>query len=109
MRLAYLAMLAVVGLTGCETSRPAVGIAPKPGQPINGDPASTTPLSAEERTEAIKVYTAKCARCHKFYDPAAYSDVEWRSWMTKMNRKARLKPDQAQLVSRYLETFRTEK
>ena len=63
-------------------------------------------LPADEADQARKIYTAKCARCHKFYNPADYSDAEWHSWMTRMSRKARLSASQADLVSRYLETFR---
>ena len=55
-----------------------------------------------------KLYTVKCARCHKFYNPANYSDAKWREWMDKMSKKAKLKPDQKQILSEYLETFRTE-
>jgi hypothetical protein len=54
-----------------------------------------------------KLYTMKCARCHKFYDPAKYSDAKWREWMDKMSKKAKLKPDQKEILSEYLETFRT--
>ena len=49
--------------------------------------------------EAARLYTAKCARCHKFYNPADYNDAEWQMWMNKMSHKARLKSDQAQLLS----------
>jgi len=70
-------------------------------------PPNTGDLSKEELREATRLYSIKCARCHKFYDPADYGDAEWRTWMNKMSRKARLKADQAQLLSRYLETFRT--
>ena len=54
-----------------------------------------------------KLYTAKCARCHKFYDPAKYSDAKWREWMDKMSKKAKLKPEQKEILSEYLESFRT--
>ena len=63
-------------------------------------------LTPDEGRQAKAIYNLKCARCHKFYDPAHYDDVEWRSWMTKMSRKARLKPDQDRLLSRYLDAFR---
>jgi Dihaem cytochrome c len=67
--------------------------------------AGTTPLAEQDAKAARKLYTSKCARCHKLYDPANYSDTEWRTWMDKMNRKAKLKPDQVELLSRYLDTF----
>ena len=41
------------------------------------------------------------------YNPADYTEEEWRSWMTKMSKKAKLNPDQAQLLSRYLDVFRS--
>ena len=69
-------------------------------------PPSTAGLSADDIAQGAKLHTAKCARCHKFYDPAAYSDAEWRLWMTKMAKKARLTPDQEAVLSRYLHAFR---
>jgi hypothetical protein len=64
-------------------------------------------LTAQELKEGRKLYIAKCARCHKFYDPAKYSDTDWNKWMEKMSKKSKLKPDQKELLSRYLNTFRT--
>ena len=70
--------------------------------------AGTTGLTEPEMRAGRKLYTAKCARCHKFYDPARYSETEWHEWMDKMGRKAKLKSDQKELLSRYLETYRGE-
>ena len=69
--------------------------------------AGAAELSPTELKDARKLYTAKCAKCHKFYDPAKYDDEQWRTWMTKMSKKAKLKPAQADLLSRYLGTYRT--
>src|SRR5437899_912855 len=64
-------------------------------------------LAVEDKAEARKLYVAKCAKCHKFYDPAKYSDAEWRTWMEKMSKKAKLKPEQAEKLSQYIEdTYR---
>ena len=63
-------------------------------------------ISDVEIKQARKLYIAKCSKCHKLYDPARYDDAEWSKWMTKMNRKSKLKPAQAELLGRYLETFR---
>ena len=60
-------------------------------------------LPADPQVAGKKLYVAKCAKCHKFYDPAKYTDAEWAAWMEKMGRKARLKPDQQALVSQYIE------
>ena len=63
-------------------------------------------LSAAEVDRGADLCLNKCARCHKLYAPAQYSDVEWRSWMGKMTKKAHLTRDQAELLGRYLEAFR---
>ena len=71
-------------------------------------PAGGEELSSKEIKDARKLYTAKCARCHKFYDPTDYNDQEWDAWLKKMGRKSRLKPPQYDLLSRYLASVRTE-
>ena len=68
--------------------------------------ASAAELSDKEFAEARKLYNAKCAKCHKFYDPAKYDDAEWATWMRKMSKKAKLKDAQADLIGRYLATYR---
>jgi hypothetical protein len=95
-----------LGFAGCQSSAPGSRAGPDSIPQEAPTPASTGDLSPEELRSATRLYTAKCARCHKFYNPADYSDPEWRHWMTRMSRKAHLKLDQAQLLSRYLETFR---
>ena len=69
--------------------------------------AGAAELSPTELPDGRKLYTAKCAKCHKLYDPAKYDDEQWRTWMTKMSKKAKLKPAQTELLSRYLATYRT--
>lgn len=64
-------------------------------------------LTELETKKAQKLYVAKCAKCHKLYEPGNYTDAEWQSWMAKMTRKARLKPDQAKLLTRFLDETRT--
>ena len=69
-------------------------------------PASGQSLAPEEARQAGRLYQAKCVRCHKSYDPSAYGETEWRSWMSKMSRKAKLKPSQEDLLSRFLDQVR---
>lgn len=102
-------LLTVAGLAGCQTSVSSGRIAGGTVPILDADSARAAGLSLQEVGGAAKLYTAKCARCHKFYDPAVYSDPEWRSWMKKMSKKARLKSDQEQLLSRYLEAFREQR
>ena len=68
--------------------------------------AGAVELSPADQANARKLYNTKCARCHKFYDPAKYSDAEWSGWMQKMNKKAKLKDAQVELLGRYLDGFR---
>ena len=105
LRLAQLLVLCATGLAGCESARPAARRAAAL-PPDADDLARSAGLSTEEIEGARKLYVAKCARCHKFYDPIGYDASEWHSWMIKMSRKARLRPDQEDLLSRYLEAFR---
>ncbi|HEX4644853.1 MAG TPA: hypothetical protein VH598_04530 [Verrucomicrobiae bacterium] len=65
-------------------------------------------LTELETKKAKKLYVSKCAKCHKLYDPGKYSDAEWQSWMVKMARKARLKPDQRELLTRFLDGVRAQ-
>ncbi len=63
-------------------------------------------LSPPEKKAAKDLYDIKCAKCHKFYDPSAYSQKDWDDWMKKMSRKSKLKPAQEELLTRYLGEFR---
>jgi hypothetical protein len=71
------------------------------------DPAaSADELTSKEITTARKIYVAKCAKCHRFYEPTNYGAAEWRIWMEKMNKKSKLKPEQGALLDRYLDAYR---
>jgi len=63
-------------------------------------------LSPKETKEAQRLYNLKCAKCHKFYDPASYSHPEWDDWMKKMAKKSKLKSTQYDLLVQYTETLR---
>jgi hypothetical protein len=91
---------------GCASSKPGSRAAPERVLLNAPGPASEGKLSDTDLHAAAKLFYAKCARCHKFYDPAAYNQTEWEVWMQKMGKKSKLKPDQLALLSRYLETFR---
>ena len=67
-------------------------------------PASAGDLSIDPTAATRKLYLNRCAKCHKLYDPARYSDPQWSKWMDKMSRKAKLQPEQKEALSRYIET-----
>jgi hypothetical protein len=75
----------LLALAGCAASVGATG--------------PTTGPFAEGR----RLYVAKCAKCHKFYDPAEYSEQDWQIWMRKMSKKAKLKPEQETAISGYVD------
>lgn len=63
-------------------------------------------LAAREIAAARKIYAAKCAKCHRFYDPTNYAEPDWRVWMEKMNKKSKLNAEQSSLLNRYLDVYR---
>jgi len=102
---AYLGAAALLALLAeCNSPENNPYDTPPPPSPGSGGPL----LSDQEIAVARKLYVAKCAKCHKFHNPAKYADEEWRTWMRKMSRKSKLKPDQNELLSRYLATFRAD-
>ena len=67
---------------------------------------SADQLTAKEISTARKIYVAKCAKCHRFYEPANYSEPDWRTWMEKMSKKSKLEEEQARLLTQYLAAYR---
>jgi hypothetical protein len=63
-------------------------------------------LARLELTEARNLYVAKCAKCHRFYEPTNYTEPDWRRWMEKMNKKSKLKPEQVGVLARFLDACR---
>jgi mono/diheme cytochrome c family protein len=68
--------------------------------------AGTNDLTVDDIAAARKIYVAKCAKCHRFYEPTNYGEADWDRWMEKMATKSKLKEDQAKLLNRYLAAYR---
>ncbi len=66
-------------------------------------------VHAENISKARDLYSAKCAKCHKFYDPAGYDDAGWCRWMEKMRKKAHLDSEEYSLIVRYCNSLRKVK
>jgi len=98
-----LAALAVAA--GCQSSGYSKhsGFVPDPP----AERAAQLPPAA--LAEGRMVYANKCAKCHKFYDPAKYDNAEWRMWMRKMSKKARLTESEDALLAKYLALYRPAK
>lgn len=97
--------LLVLGPVGCHTAAAGSTSSAPPPIPESGSAL----LTPEQAAAGRALYINKCARCHKFYDPAKYSEADWNKWMTKMNKKAKLKHDEAEQVSQFLGAYRSEK
>lgn len=97
---AAIALAAAVNFSGCRT---AGGYLTRDELPT---PTSAAGMSSADIAGAQQLYIAKCARCHKFYDPSRYDDAESKSWMMKMSRKARLNSDEETLLTHYIEALR---
>jgi len=70
----------------------------------------TAEVSIDETSASRTLYVAKCAKCHKIYDRAKYSDEDWHKWMAKMSKKSKLTPEQSEMLSRYIDnTFRSSR
>jgi cytochrome c5 len=68
--------------------------------------AQVSGITANELSAASKLYSTKCMRCHKSYEPASYSQKDWDAWMRKMSRKAHLSSGQDSLLAKYLTAYR---
>ena len=99
MRPVILPILAV--LAGCQTTGPGDRTADS-GPQRAAEAARAAGFAAGEINAANALYQTRCAKCHRFYDPAQYARKEWDEWMTRMARKSRLNPAQEELLTRYL-------
>ena len=70
-------------------------------------PLPAAELSPGESKLARKLYLTKCGKCHEFYHPSDYNQADWQMWLQKMRKKSKLKPEQYDLLSRYLDTLRS--
>lgn len=73
---------------------------------LSGPASSAEAPTLKDQIAARQIYVAKCAKCHRFYEPNDYAESDWRVWMEKMKRKSKLKPKQAELLDRYLDAYR---
>jgi len=56
------------------------------------------------RSEGERVYLAKCAGCHRVYEPHEYPPEKWVGSVASMerNKRVRLDPEQRALILGYL-------
>jgi len=68
--------------------------------------ATAAGLTPKETAAGKKLYAEKCGRCHKFYKIERYPDPAWNMWLGQMIVKAKLTPEQAGLLTHYLQSLR---
>lgn len=70
------------------------------------------PLTQREKDTARQLFAARCVECHTSKRkpqiiPEKYTDQKWTEWYGKMKLKAKLTPDEDNLLSRYFSEVRT--
>ena len=100
----FWAVVPLAAALGCQSTGTIAGSGSVP----DPAPSRAAEFSAAELSHGRMLYANKCAKCHKFYDPAKYSEQEWHKWMAKMSKKSKLTPEQSEMLSRYIDnTFRS--
>lgn len=67
---------------------------------------ATVAAQASDLDAGKKIYTGKCARCHRLYDPGRYDETVWNNWMLKMKNKAKLTDVQLEQLNTYAASLR---
>ena len=96
------AALSLVTVQAAATRKPTSKSAPV----LSPEAAQAAGVSSQEISDATKLYTTKCLRCHKSYEPGTYTQAEWDSWMSKMKKKAHLTTVQENALLKYLAACR---
>ena len=65
-------------------------------------PAAGTAASLPAR-EGVVLYRKKCGGCHRPYAPSELSAEKWAKVLPEMEVRAKLTPDEAATIRRYLE------
>ena len=65
-------------------------------------PAGGAAASLPKR-EGIVLYRKKCGGCHRPYAPSELRAEEWAKVLPEMEIRAKLTPDEAETIRRYLE------
>ncbi len=93
------AALAVALLTGCAAVPHAT---PEDAARAAG---SWPGISVADLEAGRSRYVARCTSCHRARSPARYPPDRWGAHLDKMAERARLSPDDRDLILRYLVTL----
>lgn len=100
-------LLAIGLLHGCASKKPAA-----PGEstpPVAVAPPTPTPpqppvIAADSATlsEGKSLYENSCGRCHKLFEPSAFTKEKWEPILARMQKKARLSDEEMAKVNAYV-------
>lgn len=92
-------VIACVALGGCVSSIPVPTTIDCTWAQQRWPDATTASLSAGRG-----LYVDKCSGCHALYVPATIGAARWPAMLDEMTQRAHLRPDQRELILRYLVT-----
>lgn len=96
----FLCFLIVIAMFSCSGSLPD----PTPDQ-IEWASKRWPQTDMSTLQSGKRIYTDKCSGCHGVKNPAHYTAIQWESIMVKMGKKAKLKTEEFEVISRYLITL----
>lgn len=97
----YLAFAAVACLLSCAGSAVPAATAADVQRAAIARPETT--LSELQRGREL--YLGRCSACHQPIAPASYAAAEWPEHVGEMKARARLSPEEEQLIVLYLMTM----
>jgi cytochrome c5 len=56
----------------------------------------------EELKAGRKIYIKKCSSCHTLILPGKYDPAQWKTWITKMEERAKLDEGENNLILKYM-------
>jgi len=85
-----------------KTTAPAPPETPATPPTATVPPPAGTPVSAADIAAGKSIYNDNCGKCHKLYDPGAFTAAKWGPILKGMIPKARLNDSDGNLVRAYV-------
>ncbi|OYU79405.1 MAG: cytochrome C [Flavobacterium sp. BFFFF1] len=84
----------------CNANKAAVADVPPPPPPPVEKPVVAAVSDAHAKGQSL--YENNCAKCHKLFAPADFSQQDWRPILARMQKKARLDDADMGLITNYI-------
>jgi cytochrome c5 len=98
MNKTWIVTLACALLIACSAKviAPTAALLPAMQQKVPG-------MTLDRAQKGYQLYAAKCAACHRLYEPSKHTQEAWQQTLTEMFPKARITDtEQQQLIQDYL-------